>query len=174
MSTQDTFSAALGFTPEDLEANRSGSLTDSQRELMHSLRRRELLSNIFIGPLFLMIPVAVIIGGAYIVLRSAFAGMEWIWLLLLGGLIVNFVRFLPSGLRRWRAVGADIENGAASVNGRASIKSIKYRRATVYTLKIGDVSFDVPETITQVFQQGQVYRAYYTPQALILLSAEKL
>ena len=175
MIAQDQFTTLLGFTPEDLSANRSGSLTTSQRERMHSLRRRELFGNVILGPIFIMVPIAVIIAAAYLVLRNVYSGLEWMWLVLLAGVVINIIRFIPNGLQRWRAVGADIENGeAVATEGRAAVKSTRYRRATAYTLKIGDVSFDVPETITQVFQQGQVYRAYYTPQAMILLSAEKL
>jgi hypothetical protein len=172
--TQDTFATQLGFTSEDLAANQSGSLTESQRERLRRLQRLEFISGVILGPIFILLPIAIVVAAIYLILRYFQVDLSWLWLILLVGVIVNIARFVPNGLKRWRAVEADLAGPVATAAGRASVKTSKVRRATAYRLTVGGAEFDVPESIANAFKSGAPYRIYYTPEATILLSAERL
>lgn len=173
VSAENRFASSLGFTPEDLAANRDGALTDSQRERLHHLQRLEFTSSALLAPIFILFPVAVVIALLYFLLRPTYDGLEWMWVILLVGVVFNIARFMPAGLRRWRAVQADIDAGsAAAAEGRTAIKVVPVKRAKAYLLRVGKVEFPVPESMAAAFQEGERIRVYYTPDALILLSAE--
>jgi hypothetical protein len=151
----------LDFTQHDLNANRSGRLTERQRAHLQ-LRRDASSALLSTGVGGLIVVAAVCVGLAQdisklhvellfvIPIAFALAYSIQLWL--------NFTRDLSA--RRVEAV-----KGCATT----------HTRLRWHTLRIGHNRFTVDdETVAAAFQSGAEYRAYYARRSKMLLSAEPI
>ncbi len=151
----------LDFTQHDLNANRSGRLTERQRAHLQ-LRRDASSALLSTGVGGLIVVAALCIGQTHdapklhvellFVIPIAFALTYSVQLWL------NFTRDLS--VRRVEAV-----SGCATAQTRLHC----------HRLRIGHSRFTVAdETVATAFQSGAEYRAYYARRSKILLSAEPI
>jgi hypothetical protein len=179
---------ALGFTAEDLDANRQGVLTERQRAQVDTLHRQG--------------GIAVLVAGVIIVLTFAAIGSYVLFLaptgealrrgpmgpmipLVLGGAVLLVLASLAGSVRRQRSLRA---GRVSAVEGKAKLRSRQVSGAMAAvaeatgadlrasTIKVAGTKFHVDEATVQAFKEGALYRIYYVKNAPIhlILSAEAL
>ena len=151
---------AIGFTPSDLEANRSGQLSERQRAYWIDERRywRNVLT------------VAILLSLGLLVLLAIFASADpnqqtllLIGILALlvgiGGVIYAFNRRRQYSLELTGAPVNRVEGPVYFDNGRKHISIKGYRWA-------------VSRVVAQAFGDGNAYVIYFTPRTRLIVSAE--
>jgi len=147
----------LQFTPEDLEANRAGRLSDTQvLEVRNKLLFRTMS---FIGlsfiPLVLTVQSGRPVGYAlYAILIVFIVGWSyWQW---------------DVDVKQRRVEWAE---GTLT---KESYTNDQMLGRTDYTLIVGGERIDVSEREYSVFTEGEAYRVFYTPRSKQAISAEYL
>jgi hypothetical protein len=160
---------ALEFSPDDLEANRAGHLSEMQNYHLRVKRQR----SIFIG-------LALIFVMAFIATLCIFVGQRSdSSVLMIIGIGVTIISAAMTGVfaRYWMRVSSDIgENKVLAISGKIELVAkvhVRFRTVT-YFLRIGQTELMVPKEIFNAFEQGKTYRLYRTPYSGMLLSAEQL
>ncbi len=152
---------ALKFSPEDLEANRAGTLSEAQRQ---KLAQRCLL----------MAGMALV--GA-VVLFLAYSGLpsqrgDSLSPLALIGLPIGLA-LIAFALFELLATFLKLQRAAVTVSrGRAEIELDPSPRRLFGKLRLGSFEMIIPKEQLAAFHEGAQYAIYYTPAPRQVLSAE--
>lgn len=167
------------FSPADLEANRNGWVTESQRLKIEAKRRmmtRGVKSMTLAYLLFFptLMVVAVLVQNPKDLLQPVywvFIGGLLVFLMGASGFSLLWTRWLHRDARQMR-----IHMAAGVASTRAHTVHVRMSRFEVYDLKLGRKRFRL-ESAGQLaaFQVGERYRVYYVPVAplYVILSAEE-
>ncbi|HKP51105.1 MAG TPA: hypothetical protein VJ183_00490 [Chloroflexia bacterium] len=172
---------ALGFTSDDLEANRNGYLTDRQQEMLAERRRLR-------GCSTLAAVVTFMVSAALLVLAPLFFGGTTVQnadttfrevlpytLMAAGILLGTALIFTVTGYVR----SSDLTAGKISViEGKAKLSTRYFSKIRMpgYYVTVGGVRFQVQKGEIEAFIDGDSYRVYYVknPPIEMVLSAEML
>lgn len=152
---------ALDFTPDDLQANRAGTLSDRQRATLAARR-----PGLDIRPALFYLGIAVVLAVA-----NLFANRS---LLLITEAMFAFsglLSLLDYAYRRAEVRRAAQRGIVAEVTGRTYC-SRALRRQAAPTLTIEDQTFAVSPAVWEAVPDGATYTVYYTPTARIVVAAE--
>lgn len=163
-----TLAAALEFTPDDLTANRAGSLSEMQDYRLRVRRRRSiavgiliLLMTAFIASLVLFLAtredgsaILTVIGIGVTIMSAAIGGI--------------FARF-------WMRLHADIREGQVQRTEGTLERVLKpvNRRNINYMLRIDQAEVFVTKEVFTAFEHEGRYILYRLPHTGMLLSAER-
>ena len=159
------------FTNEDLEANRSGQISESQRERLKRLR----ISSARL-PIFFILVCSLIL---YISISdySKFNDPARLLLIVLALLLV--VVSLGFAVHRWQRITVDIHtdhlevlNGTPKLSG-IEVKGFGYYSAS-YPMTIGEQTILLPYQVRRNIDERKTYRFYVTPTVKIILSLEEI
>jgi hypothetical protein len=162
-----TLMQGVGFTQDDLEANREGRMTGGQRiRLMNLQKGRIPWSALLKGPALVVI---LSLGGALIT-RSEYPN-PFLGLLVTGGIYFGFMFLIwLSEYRRMSHFRHDLaDNQISEVEGR-----IQLLAKNTYAASMEGIRFSLEKPAFLAFKNGDPYRLYYTPRSKTLLSAEWL
>ncbi len=155
---------ALKFTDADVEANRAGQISDSQRnKLVRGIIRRS--AGLGILSLFLFVVGLVSIFGLLLFLTF----WAWVFAGLLGYLLWMDVQKQRLALLRGTV---DRATGLVEIETRSKSTGDVHIRATEPVLVVGGMSFEVSRYIVSAFHEGNYYTVYYILETRTLLSAE--
>ncbi len=158
-------SAALGFTADDLDANRQGRLSLSQIEKLTKLRRRNTLAAaaLFVA-LVLAATIFVYIGqiNRSVILFGAGAVLT----------LINAVGVGRAG-RAYMRVGGDLRSGQVeALVGDVERVLRRGRAIDSFLLRIRGAELKVTKEVFMGFRHEAPYRVYRTSYSRLLLSAE--
>lgn len=153
---------ALGFTADDLQANRSGQLSAAQRQ---KLAQRSIL----------MAGVALVSGIVFFISYNALpdAGGAAPSPLVTFGLMPVSLAVLAFAL--FELFGSFVKlqrNSISTARGQAEIEMDDAARRLFGKLTVGKFSMFVPKTQLVAFHQGEPYAIYYTSYPKQIVSAE--
>jgi hypothetical protein len=155
----------LGFTANDLAANRNGHLSASQEA---KLWRK--LSAIFAG--YGLIAMGFIVFFLYSVAdasREPFNAASLISVFVSGA---GSVVFLTVIIYQWSQVQQDLNKGqAVSVEGKVALRVMETRTPR-YKLQLRNLELEIPKSAYQGLTDGKIYRIYYSPKSRTILSIE--
>lgn len=159
-------SAALGFTPADLEANRLGALSHSQMERMRAIRQRNtLVASAFFAALVLGATVLFYLGQLNRSLILFGAGLALT--------LFNAVAVGRAG-RAYMRIGGDLRAGQVEVLCGAVERVLRRGRASDgFMLRINGVELHVTKDVFMGFRHMAPYRIYRAGISRVLLSAER-
>ncbi|MBK8029116.1 MAG: hypothetical protein IPK17_06300 [Chloroflexi bacterium] len=147
----------LDFTQHDLNANRSGRLTERQRAHLQ-LRRDASSALLSTGVGGLIVVAAVCVGLAQDISKLH---VELLFVIPIAFVLAYIIQLWVNFTRDLSARRVDAVSGCATA-----------QRAR---LRIGHSRFTVAdETVATAFQSGAEYRAYYARRSKMLLSAEPI
>jgi hypothetical protein len=174
---------AIGFTEEDLEANRNGYMSQRQfawLEREKRSRQRSFIATLVIWPLLsgLLGPGAILYYGpaSELTLLAAYLGTALV-------ILIFFIPFYDLRWRRVRQCRSAVENvhrtgGISWVEGwvNLDIEAHADDGGTIYTYAISleSMCFNIRKDVFLAFKNGDPYRIYYEPYTTRLLSAEWL
>ncbi|HEX2622338.1 MAG TPA: hypothetical protein VHL11_19400 [Phototrophicaceae bacterium] len=158
----------MDFTPDDLEANRRGEITEQQREKLREFRQQTLKNHRQSG---IVILTLLIIGTvlAFLFGNRELAGM--------GAMVTPLMAFTFGGswLMTWMSTRTLVMGQVRSAEGNARLTIGRSRGGKIYGVKIGRKQFFVTSDHYSAFKQDAAYRLYYVDGApYYLLSAEQL
>jgi len=163
---QQQLQRTLKFTEDDLNANRSGRLSDAQRERLEPPKVNRLVTMVIVGHMALI--------GGILGLIALLTGEAILWLVLLivlGMAALPFVMMQNEGNLR-PVLKADILRGkVASSSGAVFLEPRSNRRVD---LLIDGIAVEMSPRQAGAFQHGGEYTVYYLPQSKRLLTAEVL
>jgi hypothetical protein len=166
---EQRFADAIGFTEQDLAANREGYMTKSQRALLD--RERKLWrSDMQIAMASLPIAVVLTIWDGYRIgdTLSSRIGILIFFTVIIGLWYVD-VR------RRWRWFDGDLYKGeVVFTDGKVGLRTYRQKNGRIYLVKVSKLQFSVQKQAYHAFREGDPYRIYYAPRSKRLLSAEWL
>jgi len=159
--------SVLGFSREDLDANRAGRLSPAQAAKLRRTRTGDIIRGL----------VSAVVS----------AGMVTLWPLLNGStttlLFWALVLLFPAAfalVSLWSAGqrSRDLQSGTVAIAGgplqRHAEDLGSTRRTPTYTLNAGGVKLNVPLEVYGAFADDGHYALYHTPHSRTLLSAEPL
>jgi hypothetical protein len=161
---------AIGFTEEDLEANREGYMSKRQRSRLYAKRSSWGIRTILAVGITLFLCVSAIIDGNRIgdtvSSRLAIIGL----ICIVGGSAVVYTRLKGANFT------ADLWKGEIHIiEGRVVLDvSNQGNRGDFYTVRIDDTTFAINKPIFLAFKNDDPYRIYYAPRSKTILSAEWL
>jgi hypothetical protein len=190
MDALSLIAGALGFTPDDLQANRAGRVSETQRERLAKTRRRARGATAFMGVLALAFVVVIAIVFIPKISRQD-SGSDSLPVvpIIVGVLVLMLLIMGASILRTRRSLDALASGSVLQVSGPAKTK-VRRMHGNVgdlqagtsgtaggvrFELTIGDVRFFVPSrAVLDAFVDGAPYRGYYVGKRIMatLLSAE--
>jgi len=162
---------ALDFTAEDLEANRSGRLSQAQEERLRRLRA----TSMGVPALFLFASLMIL----YIALAdySKYGESSRIVLIFIAGALV-IVAF-GFAVHRWQHISLDLHapqivvvSGVPKLWG-ANIKGLGYYGGS-YPMTIGEYTILLPFEARRFIDEGKTYRFYLTSHVKIILAVEEV
>lgn len=157
--------AAMGFSADDLAANRKGQLSHSQIAQLKNLRRRKTLAaGALFAALVLAATVLVYIGqvNRSLILSGAGAMLT----------LVNAVGLGRAG-RAYMRVGGDLRSGQVEALVGDVERVLRRGRATdSFMLRINGAELAVTKDVCMGFRHEAPYRIYRTSYSRLLLSAE--
>lgn len=164
--TIGTLTETLNFTPDDLDANRAGKLSEAQKARLTRNWRRTL---------WIVIGLVVVCGlGATILL---FVGQQQGSTILSAvGVLVTFLNAATVGLgaQSYLRTSRDIREGrAAELSGVVSHTIRVSGRVATYILNVGGQQMVVPKPVFFAVEDGKPYRFYRAPVSKTLLSGEQ-
>jgi hypothetical protein len=165
VTTIGTLPETLGFTPEDLAANRDGRLSEAQKARLTRNWRRTL---------WIVIGLVIVCGlGATILL---FVGQQQgSAILSFVGILVTFVNAAIVGLgaQSYLRTSRDIREGrVAELSGVVSHTIRVSGRVATYILKLDGQPLVVSKPVFFAVEDGKPYRFYRAPASKTLLSGE--
>lgn len=158
----------LRFSPDDLESNREGRLSEMQQYYLRVRRQRAIL-----------IGLGGILVTAFVATLFIFLGQQDDSLILnvIGvGITVCGAAITGVFARYWMRLSADIHRGEiAVVRGEIErvLKPIN-KQIITYILRIGRVEVAVSKETFKAFEHGKSYILYRTPHSGLLLAAEPM
>lgn len=151
----------LDFTQHDLNANRSGRLTERQRAHLQ-LRRDASSALLSTGVGGLIVVAAICVGQTH---EASKLHVELLFVIPIAFVLAYIVQLWLNFTRDLSARRVDTVNGCVTAQNR-----LHWHR-----LLIGHSRFTVDdETVAAAFQSGTAYRAYYARRSKLLLSAEPI
>lgn len=167
-SGQSSLMNALGFNPDDLNANRKDALSKRQAS---KLRRR--------AGYWLDLYALAIVGGlaadAFVIAVGIQTGEPW---LDVGGkvAVITAIALIVLGVS-WLMRGSELvaveKQEVAVLEGYAEHSNFTYRGSVSYEIAVEGITFQVSKTVHDAFQDDVVYRLYYSPVTKTILSAER-
>lgn len=158
-----TMMELLEFSPQDLEANRNGYLSEVQNYRLRMKRQRAILTG-----------VAIILVMAFIATFCIFLGNP---IMALIGISITICSAAMTGIfaRYWMRVSGDIHEGKVlALTGKLE-KVVRVQfRMLVYILRMNQGEFVVSKETFNAFQHEAEYKLYRAPYSGALLSAEKI
>lgn len=153
----------LGVSQDDMLFNRSGRMSDRQKDILRRERRLALL---------FYVVVVLLVGGFIWLIRddlpsslSEVGLIELIMLVLFGG-IIAYKTYTIS------LISNDLSSDAVAVQaGHIRRHVTGSNRSRVYQIIINEVRFQVSRQIYNAFIDGDYYHVYYAPRSKILLNA---
>jgi|GEM_PF-444935 len=164
----DAIMFALGYTPDDLHANQTGTLGAAQSERLRQMKRRALLAGAagFLS-MALLATIFLYIGGLN---NSAILTLVGVGLTLCNALLVGLIA------RHWLRLDADLRDGQPVRALTGSLERIirPGGNLTQYVLRIDGKEIAVKKSVFKLFRHEQVYRLYRTRHSGMLIGAEPL
>jgi len=180
----------IGFTPQDLEANRRGYMTDPQKARFAAFLSQSQRSGMIAAAIVFVITV-VVIGGTLITnaeMRQSFQDLyektPYILLVPIGAIIFWFGMIIFSMVKSNRMKSGNVPLGAVTgkvklteISGYGMIGAIMKTASGTnksYEIKVGRQKILADEITIRAFQPGGAYRIYFiklNPMG-ILVSAE--
>lgn len=159
----------IDFTPDDLDTNRLGKLSEMQDYNLRVRRQR----SIAIGVAILLM-VAVI--ASLLIFLGTDEGGSIILTLIGIGLTICNAALVGTFARHWFRLTADIRGGICTTSTGKLERVIKpmTRRVMNYMIRVGEVEVFVSKETFEAFYHGQIYTLYRAPHTGTLLSAERL
>lgn len=191
MSSQDrpSLAEALSFTEEEIAANRSGRLSEAQRERMKSSRSRGRAGTVVMGVVvvaFIAVIAIVLLPklsiqtgpGSSTSVVAAIGALAFI--LVVMSISIRRTRrsldkLVPAQVERIEGVTTTREHQIRGNVGDPSSGMIGYGGGVRYEVTIGNVRFFVrSKAVLDAFDDGRNYRGYYVGKWIMatLLSAE--
>lgn len=181
MQTPEEFWSEIKFdAEEDLEAFRSGILTERQIEKI--LRRREQIRKVETGfqlPLFLLmtVPFVIFFGAIFLCALSSSGSRFLTLILILGAFLLVGAGGVFYQIKRARGMikglDADLQNKRVTrATGQAKLIYEKGSVQILYLL-IGNLTLFAAWLGNFKIDENQTYYAYFLPESKILLSLEK-
>ncbi len=190
MSTDQTLMQALGFTAQDLEANRRGILTEAQRARFAAILTKD---TSFMLQIAALVMIAVVIGAvAFVIInpdiRDYFSsGSNALILIVPGGALLYYVLMIAAQARRSNRQKATT-TGVVSVTGKVTVAPVSQQFGhnlpgavavqiagglpRSYLIQVGKEKLYVDQPTAEAFQNGGVYRIFYLKPVQIIVSAE--
>ena len=159
---------AIGFTAADLEANRSGLLSEMQHYRLRVRRWR----SVAVG-------VAILLVAAFIATLLIFSGTRdngSIILLIIGiGVTICNAALVGLFVRHWLRLSADIREGRAILTSGELERVVKpvSKRVMQYMIRVDEAEIMVSKDVFEAFEHHQPYILYLAPYTGTLLSAER-
>ena len=176
----DVLQRALGFTDEELEANRNGYLTEEQRGRLAERRKlrgcgTRLAVVAFVVSAALLVGAPLVIGGSGGQSAEEAFRQALPYTLPVAGVFLGVgLLFVVVGYAR----GRDLDTGKVSVVEGAVERSTRFVGGKVrmmgYYVTIGGVRFQVQKGEYEAFVEGGRYRVYYVkdPPVGVILSVD--
>ena len=157
------------FNQDDLDANRSGQLSEMQDYNLRVRRRRA----IFLGVVILV--VVMFIATLMIFLGTREGGSLILTLLGVGVTLCTASLAAIFG-RYWLRLTADIREQRVMISEGSLERVIKpiTRRVVNYMVRVGDAEVFVSKEAFDIFEHDRAYAIYRAPYTGLLLSAEVL
>lgn len=158
----------LGFTPDDLNANRAGKLSEMQHYRLRVRRRR----SVGIGVLVLLFTVFV---ASLLIFMGSRADGSAILTLVGIGVTICSAALMGVFMRHWLRLSGDIRGGMIQTTTGELERVIKpvSRRVLNYMIRVGEAEVFVSKEAFQVFEHEGHYTLYRAPYTGTLLSAER-
>jgi uncharacterized integral membrane protein len=184
--------AALGFSAEELELNRSGRLSAAQNARLQSDRRKATVRSVVVGLLFLVIfgVIAAIVipqiskektqgsSSEVPIVIGVLAFMVFVLLLSLIRTRISYARRASGRVDRVEGVAKTRVHRVRGNVGDPSSGWVGYGGGIRYELKIGGHMFFLPSRdVLHAFEAGQSYRGFYVGKrrtTATLLSVEPI
>jgi hypothetical protein len=191
--SNDYLMQALEFTRDDLAANRSGVMTETQKERFRARMRRGQKQGIVIMMLVLLVTMGVV---AFLVfgnaeegsgLRQAIEQSPEIIAIGLGGSLLLYlaivvfaflrIRRMSSGNLRVHSIEGQVKLKSSELPGytaAGAIASAAGAQTRICEIKIGRTSMYTDEESFEAFEDGGAYRIYYVgnKRAPVIIAAE--
>ena len=159
--------AVLGFSREDLDANRAGRLSPAQAATLRRAHTRDIVRGLVSAA------IAAGVVALWSLLNSSTTAILFWALVLLFPAAFALVSLWSAGQR-----SRDLQSGVVAIAAgplqRHAEDLGSTRRAPTYSLNAGGVKLNVPLTVYGAFADGGHYALYHTPHSRTLLSAEPL
>jgi hypothetical protein len=161
---------AIGFSEEDLEANREGHITKRQRVRLNAKRTSwGLRSALAVGIMLFLCASAIIDGnriGDTVESRVAIIAL----ICIIGGTAIIYTRL------RGGYFNSDLRKGDVHIIEDRVVLDVSSQgnRGDSYSVRIDETTFAVNKPIFLAFKNGDPYRIYYAPHSKTILSAEWL
>jgi hypothetical protein len=153
---------ALDFTPEDLEANRDGHLSSSQRADFALIERRWMVSAVIAT---LIIVWSILNVGGRIDVAIGQGGIPWF--IAAGAMAFSWYK--------WKLYFDDLRTPEiGGLQGRVDLDMTVNGKSSTLNLTIQATQFDVKKDVFLAFKNGDPYAIYYAPHSKTILSAEWL
>jgi hypothetical protein len=158
--------AALGFTADDLAANRAGQLSAAQDARLRQAWRRQLIVTV-------SLVIALMFGATFALFfgqRNDSAVLSFI------GILLTVINAGVVGLaaQAYLRVNGDRARGGVLATSGAITRTLRVvsGRVTVCVIKLGGDEVIVSKPVFNAFEEGGRYTLYRTPISKTLLSAE--
>ena len=163
-----TLAGALGFSAEDLAANRAGSLSDAQKVRLGRQIRRTLTGFGILLLIGIIAATAFLFGGQQTGSQVlTFVGMA---ITVLNAVVVGL------GAQSYLRVNGDLSRGTVERVSGIVTHTIRVTsgRVTTFVIKLdGGHETVVPKTVFKAFAEGGAYTLYRAPGTKSLLSADE-
>jgi hypothetical protein len=160
-----TLAEALNISSEDLDANRAGRLSESQKQRLKRGWRRTLV---------ILITVIVVVG--LIATAALFFGQRNSSSILTGiGIVLTVINAVIVGIgaQSYLRTNGDLRGGnVAEVRGVVSHTVRVSGRVATYVLKLDEQEVVVPRPVFFAIEEGKPYRVYRAPASKTVLAAE--
>jgi hypothetical protein len=166
VQSQTDLMSILNFTPDDLEQNRSGTLSEMQHYHLRVRRRRAEI----IGVLVILFGVLLATALIYASRRS-----DSVILFIVGvALTICCAAITGAVVRFWLRLNSDINGQRVLINSGTLERVLKpvNRRVMTYILRVDGAEVSVSKDVFKAFIHEQPYTLYRAPYSGTLLSAE--
>jgi hypothetical protein len=163
---QNTLMSVLNFTPDELEQNRAGTLSEMQEYRLRVRRRRAEVVGV------LVILFGVLLASALIYV-SRHNGSTILFIVGIG-LTICCAAVTGAVVRFWLRLNADINGQRVMINSGILERVLKpvNRRVMTYILRVDGAEVSVSKDVFKAFEHEHPYTLYRTPYSGTLLSAE--
>jgi hypothetical protein len=175
----ERLSRIWNFTPEDLEANREGYISDRQSV---AVREEQTAQNrdLSFGLLFIVLPALAGCGICFFLIDipGIIGAVDYLWQIIVGVAVVVGLAVLWSALQGRRATKAAQQGWCDAVDGPLQIVADESRARPRFYLTIGSNRFRIPWRLYDAMQSypaiNTMHRLYFVPGLRYVLSIEPL
>lgn len=176
----ERLSRILNFTPDDLNANREGFITERQYVFVQQSEADQ-NKDLSFGLIFIIVPGLAACGACFFLFNipAIIGAVDYLWELIFG--IAGLVA-LGVGISAWqgRNAGKALQQGLCeAVDGEFNLIADETRARPRFYIAIDDRQFRIPWRLYDAMQsyqqaQGRLHRLYYVPGSGWVLSMEPL